>query len=490
MKRNFLKFPSAPTSYAPRITSRRLRLGLLNHNIAYRSDGETAPAEETDDEVKAIQKIGKQVQDFQTALGERAKQEDFDALKALVDDLEKNISTMKADDITASIKAINEGNEKIWKQIAEMQEEKAQAKEAEGGARRKSRMFTPDEVKAFIDTTFKDGKKSRDHASVEVIKAPQNFAYDTFFDIDGTDIGAITGRVVDPELYQRRRKRNLILDNFPIRTINVPRLVYLIKVEDGDDVGSASGDSGSAAWILSGEIKPKRSFKVSTGEAEAKKVAIFGTVEDKLLRDVPSLERWIREDFMDEMREEINDGLLNNNPAVNDKAPLGLKTDAVQYTATPAYNNAFTANSTNYIDKLFAAFALMAYNREEAGIAFVSSDVYYRILHLKDSEARYQNNGLVYTDSLGRLFIGGVQIVWADEEDIPSTHVLVVGRDLGFKMYAYGPMVFERGLNGEDFRYDRTSFRGYQEFLTFFPANRNNSVMYDTWANITAAIEA
>jgi HK97 family phage major capsid protein len=233
-----------------------------------------------------------------------------------------------------------------------------------------------------------------------------------------------------------------------------------------------------------------RSFRVTTGEAEAKKVAIFGTVEDKLLRDVPSMERWVREDFIDEMKEAINDGLLNNDPGTDADAPLGLKTNAIQYTATPGYNNAFTANTTNYIDQIFAIIALMAYNKEDAGIVFVSSDVYYRIMHLKDTDGRYQNNNLVYTDNLGRLFIGGVEVVMADAEDIPGTNVLVIARDLGFKIYAYGPMVVERGLNGEDFRYDRTSFRGYQEFLSFIPENRENSVLYDTWANVKAAIEA
>ena len=266
--------------------------------------------------------------------------------------------------------------------------------------------------------------------------------------------------------------------------------MYLIKVEDGDDAGSASGDSGSADWILCGDEKPQRSFRVTTGRVEAKKVAIFGTVEDCLLQDVPSLERWIREDFMDEMREKINDGLLNNNPAVDPNAPLGLKQNATQFTASPGYANAFVASSTTYIDQLIATFATMRYRREEAAIAFVASDVWYRIQHLKDSDGRYQSNNLVYTNAMGQLYIAGVLIVPVDQDDIPSTHVLVIGRELGFKIYAYGALTFERGLNADDFRHDRTSFRGYQRFLTFIPENRENSVLYDTWANIQAGIEA
>lgn len=208
------------------------------------------------------------------------------------------------------------------------------------------------------------------------------------------------------------------------------------------------------------------------------------------MKDVPSFENWIREDFMDEMKEKINDGLLNNDPAVNDKAPLGMKTNAVQFTATPAFLNKYVATESTYIDQIIAAIAFMDDNKEEAAQVFVASDVYYAILGLKDNNLRYQNSNLVYTNALGQLFIVGVPIIRADSDDIPSTHVLITAVDLGFKMYAYGPMGFDRGLNGEDFRYDRTSYRGYQEFLSFIPAIRENSVMYDTWANLQAGIEA
>jgi hypothetical protein len=123
-------------------------------------------------------------------------------------------------------------------------------------------------------------------------------------------------------------------------------------------------------------------------------------------------------------------------------------------------------------------------------MVFVSSDVHTRIMHLKDSQDRYQNNNLIYITREGELYIGAVHVIEVDEEDVPSTHVLAIGRDVGFKIKAYGNMVFERGLNGEDFREDKTSYRAYQRFLTYFPTDRENSVLYDTWANIETAIEA
>lgn len=453
-------------------------------------DGGAGGAGGEDLELKAIEAISEQVDTFKTMLGEKANNEEFEALKLELKTLKEGMGDLTAKQIADSIDKINQSNTSIHKQLVELQEKAAEDLENSKKDNKTSKGGIVDTkaVQDFINETFgEDGKKTHNPAKIE-LKAAENFGYPQFFQ-GGNDtvVDAFTGRFVDPKLYERRRKKNLILDYFDIRTINVPKLIYLVKVELGDS-NPTSGDPGGADWILSGQIKPKRSFRVTTGEVEAKKVAIFATVEDKLLRDVASLENWIREDLMDEMREKINDGLLNNNPSVNALAPLGLKTNAIQFTASPAYDN--TIEDPNYIDEIIAAIALFRYNKEEAGIVFIASDVWYRIMHLKATDGKWLNNNLVYVNNLGELYIAGVRVVAADEEDIPSTHILVVGADLGFKIYAYGPMVFERGLNGEDFRYDRTSYRAYQEFLSFIPENRENSVLYDTFANIEAAIVA
>lgn len=504
MKKKFLNFPPKTGRHNPPYNRKRFR-GYQFGAICFKTDGEkedkgepgAGEDDDADTTAKAIQKMTKQVGEFTTLLGDKADKTAIDALTTQIAALEKAVKDQNSAATDKAIKDINDSNEKLWKQVLELQENKATENEAGGkGARKGGLSFTQKEVTDFIKTTFGDnviadgkGKKTNSEASIVVIKAAETMGYANFFEGgDATDISAFTGRMIDPVLYQRRRKRNLILDNFAIRTIGVPKLLFLVKVEDGDDGGSASGDAGGAAWILSGQIKPMRSFRVTTGEAEAKKVAIFGTVEDKLLRDVPSLENWIREDFMDEMREEINDGLLNNDIGVNPLAPQGMKQDAVLFEATPAFDN--TIEDANEIDAIFAVLAFMAHNKEQADRIFISDDMWYRIMILKDNEARYLKNDSIFVNSLGQLFIGGTLIVPADVEDVPSTHILAVSRDLGFKMYAYGPMVFERGLNGEDFRYDRTSYRGYQEFLSYLPTHRENSVMYDTFVSVIGQITA
>lgn len=436
-------------------------------------------------EVEAIKAIKTQVDNFAKLLGEKADAAEINDLKSQLEELQKGLDTLTGAEVLSQIKNINEANERLYREVVKMQEEKAEEAEKADAAKKQKSLVTTAEVAAFVKNLFPEegAEKNRSHATM-AIKAAEEFGANSF--AAGADVTAFTGRYIDPTLYQRRRKRNIILDYFNIQTINVPTLIYLRKIDEGAEPDTEN--SGGAAWIACGQAKPQRSFRVTTGEAQAKKVAIFNTIDDCLLQDVPSFERWIREDFIDEMREEINDGLLNGDPDVNSLQPTGLKKNAILFTASAAFDE--TVNAPTYIDAIFAIAARFAINRESLSHVFVSSDVFYAIHALKSAGGSYLNNELVYINNLGQLFIGGVEVVPVDEEDVPQTHFLAIGADVGFKIYAYGDMIIETGLNGEDFREDKTSIRGWQRFLSFIPEDRENSVMYDTWANVFAAIAA
>lgn len=440
---------------------------------------------ETLTEVEAIKAISTQVDNFAKALGEKADAAKIDELKTQLEDLQKGLDTLTGAEVLSQIKNINEANEKLYREVVKMQEEKAEEAEKSEPSKGQKSLVTTAEVAAFVKNLFPEegAEKKHTHSSLSV-KAAEEFGGSSF--AAGADVTALTGRYIDPTLYQRRRKKNIILDYFNIRTINVPTLIYLRKIEEGPEPDT--DDTGGAAWIACGQAKPMRSFRVTTGEAQAKKVAIFNTIDDCLLQDVPSFERWIREDFVDEMREEINDGLLNGDPDVNSLQPTGLKKNAILFTASAAFDE--NINAPTYIDAIFAIAARFAINRESLSHVFVSSDVFYAIHNLKATDGQYLNNQLVYVNNLGQLFVAGVEVVPVDEEDVPQTHFLAIGADVGFKIYAYGDMVIETGLNGEDFREDKTSIRGWQRFLSFIAEDRENSVMYDTWANVFAAIAA
>lgn len=490
MKKQF-KNPLSKTGgiFMPVVTHRPLLHDKANPDGG--DGGSGSGSEGATDEVKAIEQIGAQIDKFNEMLGEKADSAAIEALKAEVTKLSEGLETMKLSQVDQTLGSINKQIDKLFQQVVELQEEKAGQTEGNSKGVSVNDPITQAAVEGFVKSIFPNGKtkdggvKDRSkHHSIE-IKAPEQFGYPQTF-ATGADITAFTGRRVETELNFRRRKTNIILDYFTIRTIDVPTLIYLRKIEVGPEPDTT--DVGGAAWIACGDPKPLRSFRLTTGTVSAKKIAIFNTIDDCLLEDVASFMNWVREDFMDELREGINDGLLNNNPAVDPLAPLGLKTNAIPFSATAAFTN--TIESPNYIDAITAVAALFAVNRERLSAVFVSWDVYYMIQILKDSDARYQNNQLVYRSADGRLFVSGVEVVGVDIEDVPDTHILAIGADVGFKIYRYGDMTIETGLNGEDFREDKTSIRGYQRFLSYIAEDRENSVLYDTWANIFTAIEA
>lgn len=448
--------------------------------------------EEKSEEVKALEAVLEQAKGFEKVLGDKADKSEFTEIKGTIEDLRKSVGTLSDKDgvsVSDAIKKINEHTDKMVKQIEEMQEDIQKSKETKGAT--KHQLFDPADLKKFTDTTFQEGTKSHAQSLIKlntgmVLKAGEIMGYPQFFEGGAnTDITAFTGRFIDPTLYQRVRKRNLILDNFATETIGVPALVYLEKVEvAGDD--ASQEDTGGADWIVSGGQKPIRSFRVTSQKVEAKKVAIFGTVHDELLKDVGSFENWLREDFIDEMREAYNDALLNNNPAIDPNAPLGLKQNAILFQASPAFVNSIVG--AQYIDAIIAAAAYMAYLREMPTTAYVSTDVWYAIHILKDADERYMKNDKVYTNSRGELVVHGIRVIAADQDDVPSTHLLMTAEPVGFKIKNYESLVFERGLNDEDFRYDRTSYRAYQRVLSYIPSHRENTVLYDEWDNIFAGI--
>lgn len=436
---------------------------------------------------KTIEAINSQVQEFQNILKGVVPKEDFDALTEQVAELKTLLDDKDAadryDKISDAIKSINEHNGKLHDAILKLEEDKLEAKAAGTKAARRQALET--DVKAFSAKLFhEDGSKNRGASATLEVKAAEEFGYPQTF-VEGTETSAYTGRVVDPVLYARRRKTNIILDHFRIETINAPELIYLRKIEEGAE---GSADAGSAAWIACGQAKPRRSFRLATGTAKAKKVAVFTTVDDCIIQDVPSLINWINTDFNEELDEAINDGFLNGDTEVDPLQPNGIKKYAVLFSPTAAFTE--KVKDANEIDAIFAIAARMRTDRENAAAIYVAWDTYYRIMSLKDNGGQYQNNNLVYVDSLGNLYIAGVQVVGVDSEDVNDTHFLAISSDPGFKIRAYGNRAIETGLNGEDFREDKTSLRGYQRFLSYLPEERQNGIMYDTWDNVITAIEA
>ncbi len=386
-----------------------------------------------------------------------------------------------SNEISSKVEGYKKEVKTVKASVSEMAEDLNRLKEgAVNRTSKKAPMVDKTELADFIGKTFNsDGRKTSMAASFKlspglVFKTADIFGYDNFFGSPADT--SVVSRTIDPTFYEAQRKKNLIIDYMPIGTVDTPKMLYVEKVHT----------SGGADWISSGGKKPQRSFEITTTEAVAKKIAIFGTIEDKLLRDLPSVENWIQSDFSSEMREQLNYGLLNGDGSNDDT--LGLLQNAVTFTVTSAFSNAIV--DPNTVDAICAACASMRESKETPGQIFVSYNTYYSLFVIKDGQGRYQNANLVYQNSMGQIFVAGVPVIPVDSDDVDDEHFLLLSIDPGFKIFAYRDLIFERGLNGEDFQYDRTSYRSYQEVISYIPEHRYDSVMYDSWTNVLNAIDS
>jgi phenylalanyl-tRNA synthetase alpha subunit len=115
-------------------------------------------------EILAIEQVSKQVDGFKKDLGERANKAEVAEVKALLEDLKKNIGTMSEKQIDERLDKINKANEKFEKQLNEMIEDVQKTKDAKGGEAKKFQLYEQADLQKFINDTFEDnGKGSKTH---------------------------------------------------------------------------------------------------------------------------------------------------------------------------------------------------------------------------------------------------------------------------------------------------------------------------------------
>lgn len=162
MKKTFLEFGGINQYRIPGMKSRRnpCRIALFKTGGPGDEEEEEDGGADTDTaEVKAIKKIAKQVENFKTALGDKADAEAIKTLQETVKTLQENIATMQSEDIISTLKNINDANEKIWKQIAEIQEAAQLEKEKTEGKAKKGDILKKEDVAAFVKATFGEDAK-------------------------------------------------------------------------------------------------------------------------------------------------------------------------------------------------------------------------------------------------------------------------------------------------------------------------------------------
>lgn len=235
---------------------------------------------------------------------------------------------------------------------------------------------------------------------------------------------------------------------------------------------------GSADFIGEGVLKPLASFELQVQQSIAKKVAERMRVSLELLNDIAGIVSLIENELRYEVEKHANDATLTGTSSSTD--PAGITKLASLYTLTTV-----DVTTPNNFDAIRAAVAqLRSLNYTGPFTAFVNPIDAANMELSKGTDGHYILPPFTASDGTR---IAGVQIV--EEAGIPAGFLLI-GDMRYYKIYMLEQFTIRWGLDSDDFSKNLMTVIGEMRFHQTFSSNDAGAFIYDTFANIKAAILA
>ena len=226
---------------------------------------------------------------------------------------------------------------------------------------------------------------------------------------------------------------------------------------------------GAAAFIGPGVAKPGISFEIATEISNAKKVAVSEKFAIELLDDIEGMQSWLEQEIEYQLKYKVNTTLMTG--TASSTVPAGIQTISTGFTLTTVE----TVDPNNW-DAIRACVAqLRSGNLMGAVTAFVNP-------------IDYANMVMTKAVSQGQLFIAGetgANVI--EDNNIPVGYVQVALLDY-YKVLIYKDLTITYGVENDDFTKNLITAVGEMRIHQFFSENHTGAFIYDTFANIKAAI--
>lgn len=467
MKRNFIKFPARPTSFLPKIESRR-----FGAQAAYRSEGEDAAAKEA-----LLTEIKSKVGEELNTRGYQNKE----AVDAALNERMKQFEGMELD----ALRAYKTDKEAIEKKIADQQS----ALEAQGlelralkDAQTKAlpdRKTIASQIRSFMDKNkdkwaqFKSGEIrsfGTDKEGNSAIELNERAAITM-------TIGASTGGSVFvptpevmPGLVDLARNKPFLENYSNTSNTGSARIVWTEKYNP----------QGNADFIGEGEVKPLISFEIRNLETYAKKVADKIKVSTEMLEDIDFIAAEIENELRYKVDIAVDDALLNGagDGSVSATDIKGLDASIGVYVLTT-----ITTDTPNDFDAIRAAIAQIVSLNFNPNALFINPIDGANMDLVKDSQGRPL--AMEYKDPNGRIF----RVMPIETNQIPVGYFLL-GDMTRFKVRNYKPFSVSYGWVNDDFEKNLVTVIGERRLHAFVAVNDTGAFIYDTFANVKTAITA
>lgn len=235
---------------------------------------------------------------------------------------------------------------------------------------------------------------------------------------------------------------------------------------------------GSADFIGEGVLKPLASFDIVVETSTAKKVAERFRVSTELLNDWPGMRSMIENEASFEVEAHANTAVLTATASSTD--PAGITTLASAFSLLTIE----AGSDPTYMDAIRAAIAqLQSLNFTDNIVAFVNPiDAANMDLSKSADDGHYLLPPFV---SQNGMVVAGVQVIVDNNIAVGN---LLVGDMTKYKIDMLEDLVIRWGYDSDDFSKNLITMICEMRFHQRFSANHTGAFIYDSFADIIAAI--
>lgn len=274
--------------------------------------------------------------------------------------------------------------------------------------------------------------------------------------------------------------------------VAVPGLIDLVRVKptfwDRLSKGSTRANPlywvnktnklGNAEFIGEGVLKPLASFELETETSVPKKVAERMKASTELLYDVEGMESFIRDELRYEVMIAANTAVLTG--VASATSPAGVTTVASAYNLTTIS----TPNPNNYDAILAAATQIRSLNFTGVLEAYMNP---IDIANMKLTKAVDSGVYMIppFTTNTG-MVINGIEVI---EDNNIAVGSLLIGDMTKYRILMHQDFFVAFGWEDDDFSKNLVTVIGEMRFHQYTSSNWTGAWVYDTFANIKAALE-
>lgn len=237
---------------------------------------------------------------------------------------------------------------------------------------------------------------------------------------------------------------------------------------------------GAADFIGPGELKPGVSFRLASSTSTAKKIADSAQCGTELLRDIDGMKSFIEDELIYQIKIRLNQAVLTD---VADSEKInGIQTLSVAF---PATGSGIHTPSPNQMDAIRAGVGYMRSGLLEGPITVFINPIDSTNMDM----AKSGSNGVYllppFASSNGKT-IGGATIV--ENTHIPAGSVQFAFLNY-YRILIYQDLFVDWGWIDDNFIKNLVTAIGEMRIHQIFNSIYTGAFMFDTFANIEAAID-